>query len=241
MGNIEPTLNPLTICYEDDYYIAINKPQGLLVHRSSISRDATTFAVQHLRDQVGYHVFPVHRLDRKTSGVLVFAKDAKHVAPLQAALTDTSTQKRYLAIVRGFFPEHLEVKHPLTNDKGKIQEAHSVFNCLTQTELPIPQGKHPTSRYSLIEAFPITGRTHQLRKHLNHLRHPIIGDRPHGCNKQNRLFLERWNLTNMLLHAKSLKFVHPHTNQVVFIEAELPEVFVEMAGVLGLFTRDFRS
>lgn len=222
----------LQICFEDDYYIAINKPQGLMVHRSKIGTNTQQFAVQELRNQVGYHVFPVHRLDRKTSGVLVFAKKAEHVAALQKTFQESSTKKRYLAIVRGHFPASIEVDHPLTNDKGKVQEALSIFNCLKQTELPIPQGKFSTSRYSLIEAFPITGRTHQLRKHLNHLRHPIIGDRPHGCNKQNRFFLEKWGLTNMLLHAESLTFIHPYSQETVPIEVTPPDVFLDFLKVL---------
>jgi tRNA pseudouridine65 synthase len=222
----------LTICYEDDYYIAINKPQGLLVHRSKISQDTDVFAVQELRNQVGYHVFPVHRLDRKTSGVLMFAKKAEYVAPLQTTFQDKSTQKRYLAIVRGFFPNTIEVDHPLTNDNGKTQDAHSIFNCLSQSELPIPFGKFPTSRYSLIEAFPLTGRMHQLRKHLNHLRHPIIGDRPHGCNKQNKLFLEKWGLEEMLLHANNLEFIQPFSKNQIQIEALPPSVFKKFINLL---------
>lgn len=224
----------LEVCYEDENYIAINKPQGLLVHRTKLSHGATTFAVQELRNQVGYHVFPIHRLDRKTSGILLFAKSRDAVAKMQTTFQHLDTTKRYLAIVRGHFPSSIEVNHPLTNADGKQQEALSHFYCIRQTELPIPFGKHSTSRYSLIECFPTTGRMHQLRKHLNHLRFPIIGDRPHGCNKQNKLFLEKWGLKEMLLHANDLYLTHPITKKEIHISATPPEVFQKYTALLSL-------
>lgn len=194
----------LEILYQDKNIVAINKPNGLLVHRSRIATDATEFALQILRDQLGKYVYPVHRLDRKTSGVLLFAFDAITTKELQAELQSPSSQKIYKAIVRGYFPDRITVDYPLTNDRGKTQEAVTHFSCLKQVELPIPLGKYPSSRYSLIMAQPQTGRMHQIRKHCNHLRHPIIGDRPHGCSKQNRFFKQQWNMTKMLLHAEKV-------------------------------------
>lgn len=225
----------LPILFETESLIAINKPNGLLVHRSPIAKDVTTFAVQLLRDQINQHVTPIHRLDRKTSGVLLFAKQNEMVAPMQEALK--TAQKRYLAIVRGHFPEEITVNHALLNEKNKLQEAETVFRCLEQVTLPLPFGKHQTSRYSFIEAFPKTGRMHQIRKHCNHLRHPIIGDRPHGCNKQNKLFLEKWGFSTMLLHARSLELVLPGSKEVVFVEAPLPELFIKMGVELGFDMR----
>lgn len=222
----------LKIIYEDEYLIAINKPHGLLVHRSSIATNTDLYALQLLRNQVGYHVFPVHRLDRKTAGVLVFSKTAEFVAPMQQTLHEESTAKRYHTIVRGFFPEEIIVDYALTNDKGKTQEAITLFKCIQRTELPIALGKHQTSRYSLIEAYPKTGRMHQIRKHLNHLRHPIIGDRPHGCNKQNKLFLEKWQLNTMLLDAKELTFIHPASRETIHIKADYSEEFVRISTAL---------
>jgi len=222
----------LEIIYEDEYLIAINKPHGLLVHRSSIATNTDLYALQLLRNQVGYHVFPVHRLDRKTAGVLLFSKTAEFVAPVQQTLHKESTAKRYHAIVRGFFPEEIIVDYALTNDKGKTQEAITLFKCIQRTELPIALGKHETSRYSLIEAYPKTGRMHQIRKHLNHLRHPIIGDRPHGCNKQNKLFLEKWQLNTMLLDAKELTFIHPASRETIHIKADYSEEFVRISTAL---------
>ena len=225
---------PLEILYEDDWIIAINKPAGLLVHRSSIATNTDVYALQLLRDQVGYHVFPIHRLDRKTSGVLLFAKDKRSVHLFQKAFSSDQSTKTYIALVRGYFSDEIKVDYDLTNDKGKTQNAVTEFKLISTTEINVPLGKFNTSRYSLIQARPKTGRMHQIRKHLNHLRHPIIGDRPHGCNKQNKLFLEKWNLTKMLLHAKEVEVHHPHLDQKVVIESCLPEHFGQIVEVLSL-------
>ncbi len=214
--------------------VVINKPHGLLVHKSPIAADASEFAVQKLRDQIHKKVFPVHRIDRKTSGILLFGLSSEAAQKIQAQLEDSKTQKIYLAIVRGFFPDQIDVDYPLTNDRGKVQEAFTSFKTLKKTELNIPFGKFPTSRYSLIEAYPKTGRMHQIRKHLDHLRHPIIGDRPHGCNKQNKLFKERWNMTTMLLHAGELIIKHPYSNETMHLKAPLFDVYRKMIDVLKL-------
>ena len=225
---------PLEIIYQDEYLVAINKPHGLLVHRSWIAAHETVFALQLLRDQIQKKVFPIHRLDRKTSGVLLFALDKETAKLLQEEFTQQRISKKYFAIVRGFFPEQIEVDYPLTNDRNKKQDAITIFQKIKTTELDIPFGKHPTSRYSLIQAFPKTGRQHQIRKHCNHLRHPIIGDRPHGCNKQNRLFKEKWDLVTMLLHAKELRFNHPYSKEELVLEASFSKEFERMMGVLNL-------
>lgn len=224
----------LEVLYQDEYYIAINKPHGLLVHRSSIATNTDTYALQLLRDQIGQRVNPVHRLDRKTSGVLVFSFEAEGTKQLQALFEKEEVTKKYHAIVRGHFPEYIDINYDLTNDRGKKQEARSLISCLQQREINVPLGKHNTSRYSLVEIEPKTGRQHQIRKHLSHLNHPIIGDRPHGCNKQNRLFKEKWNMTNMLLCATSLAFKHPYTNKDIEIIAPLSEAFSYSSEILNL-------
>jgi tRNA pseudouridine65 synthase len=223
----------LEIIYQDQYMVAINKPHGLLVHRSSIAADAEEFALQMVRDQIGKTVYPVHRLDRKTSGILVFALNSRVAAKLKTIFEDSGTQKTYMAIVRGYFPDTIEVDYALTNDRGKTQDAITHFKTIERSELALPFGKFDTSRYSFIEAYPKTGRMHQLRKHLNHLRHPIIGDRPHGCNKQNRLFKERWDMTTMLLHAQQLAFTKPITKAQLVIKAKPFEEFNRMIKKLG--------
>jgi tRNA pseudouridine65 synthase len=215
----------LTILYEDDYIVAISKPAGMLVHRTKIAKDAKDFALQILRDQIGQKVYPVHRLDRKTSGVLLFTKSSSMVSVLQEQWQTGDLQKQYIAIVRGHFPNYKDLNHPLLREDGKLQDARTIFHCLEQIEIDWPNHRYQTSRYSLIQAFLKTGRMHQIRKHCNHLRHPIIGDRPHGCNKQNALFLEKMNLDKMLLHAYQMIFQHPISKQYIELIAPLPEHF----------------
>lgn len=215
----------LEILYQDDYLVAINKPHGLLVHASPIARNAEVFAIQLLRNQLNKKVYPVHRLDRKTSGVLLFALDKETNSQLTAQFTTKLIEKKYWAIVRGHAPDELLIDYALSKENGSLQEAQTYLKCLAKAEINLPFGKHATSRYSLVEARPFTGRMHQIRKHLAHIFHPIIADRPHGCNKQNKLWLEKFNMNTMLLHAKSIRFTHPVTQQVIFISAGISEDF----------------
>jgi tRNA pseudouridine65 synthase len=215
----------LEIIYEDEHLIAINKPHGLLVHQSSIARDATEFALQLLRDQVGKHVSPVHRLDRKTSGILLFAFDKTTEIAMHQQFMNTETNKKYLAILRGFTPEAMDIDYPLAKENGTMQDAFTSFITLQKAEVEVAFGKHPTSRYSLVEATPKTGRMHQLRRHFSHILHPIIGDRTHGCNKQNKFFKEQWDMTTMLLHASELEFAHPITKERIHLKANLHDEF----------------
>ncbi len=223
----------LDIVFQDDDLVAINKPHGLLVHRSPIARDADEFALQLLRDQLNRHVYPAHRLDRKTGGILLFALSKDVEKLMQQQFYENKVDKKYLAIVRGHTPDEEEIDYPLRKENGTLQEAYTKYRTLTRAELDVPLGSHQTSRYSLVEAKPETGRMHQLRKHFSHIFHPIIGDRTHGCNKQNKLFKERWELDTMLLHASQLSFKHPLTNQVIHIEATLQPEFLRVMGIMG--------
>jgi tRNA pseudouridine65 synthase len=223
----------LEILYQDEYLVAINKPHGLLVHRSRIAADATEFAIQILRDQLGKQVWPVHRLDRKTGGVLLFALDKETEILMQTQFSDHVVQKKYLALVRGYTDDEGEIDYPLRKENGTLQEAFTAYKTLKRAEIPVAHGNHETSRYSLVEATPTTGRMHQIRKHLAHIFHPIIGDRPHGCNKQNRLFIANWEMNTMLLHASSLSFTHPVTKELVDIEAPFQSEFLRMMEVMG--------
>ena len=224
----------LEILYQDDHLIAINKPHGLLVHRTKIARDASEFAIQLLRDQIGQTVYPVHRLDRKTSGVLLFALSSEMNAAMQTQFMDGKVSKHYLSIVRGFTADKETIDYALTRDDGKVQEAITHFETISKSEIELPHGKFDTSRYSLIDVAPETGRMHQIRKHMAHLRHPIIGDRPHGCNKQNKLFLEKFNMNTMMLHARQLKFTHPVSGEEVVINADVQSEFDRMLTELNL-------
>ncbi|WP_422358647.1 pseudouridine synthase [Reichenbachiella sp.] len=235
---VDPTNNKeLQILFQDEHYVAINKPHGLLVHRSKIATNADEFAVQQLRDQIGQHVHPAHRLDRKTSGVLLFALTKPALSAIRGVFEKEEINKNYWAILRGFTEPEGLIDYSLTNDKGKTQDAQTAYITLNKTEIDVPFGKHSTSRYSWVEAKPKTGRMHQLRKHFAHIFHPIIGDRPHGCNKQNKFFLEQWNMNTMLLHARSLGFIHPITDKPIEIEAHPHPEFVRMIETLNFDKR----
>jgi len=223
----------LDILYQDDYLIAINKPHGLLVHRSTIAADASEFALQLLRDQVGVKVNPVHRLDRATGGVLLFAFNKDTETAMQLQFAHNKVNKTYLAIVRGYTPDAEEVDYPLKKENGTLQEALTSYHTLKRAELPVPFGKHETSRYSLVEVKPSTGRMHQIRKHMSHVNHPIIGDTTHGCNKQNKLFRERWAMTTLMLHASQLNFHHPATGETVDIKAPANSAFNRVVQLMG--------
>jgi tRNA pseudouridine65 synthase len=223
----------LNILFRDDHLVAINKPHGLLVHRSPIAADAEEFALQLLRDQLGLKVNPVHRLDRKTGGVLLFAFDKATEITMQQQFMENRVHKKYMAIVRGHTPDREEIDYPLRKENGTLQEAFTAYTTLQRADLDVPFGGHATSRYSLIEAVPQTGRMHQIRKHLSHVFHPIIGDRTHGCNKQNKLFKDQWEMTTMLLHASQLSFKHPVSDATITIDAPLHDEFKRVVELMG--------
>ncbi|QEK50567.1 pseudouridylate synthase [Pedobacter aquae] len=224
----------LEIIYQDENIIAINKPHGLLVHQSPIARNAEEFALQLLRDQIQQHVWPAHRLDRKTSGLLLFALNKETDRLMQQQFMENKVQKKYLAVLRGHSPDELLINYPLKKENGTLQDAITHFKTLARTEIPLAVGKHPTSRYSLVEAQPQTGRMHQLRRHFAHIFHPIIGDRPHGCNKQNKFFKEHFQMESMLLHASELEFFHPLSNEKLHLKAALQPEFIRMLAILKI-------
>lgn len=194
----------LDILFEDEHLIIIDKPAGLLVHRTRQAFGEDENALIQLRDQIGSWVAPVHRLDRATSGTLLFAKNEEVLPLLKAQFSDRKVEKTYLCIARGI-PSEKEnfIDHPLTSERsGKLQEAQTKYKVLTESEIPFNStGRYPTSRYSLLEVGLLTGRTHQIRRHLAHVRHYIIGDKKHGDNKQNIFFEKQFGLNNLLLHA----------------------------------------
>lgn len=230
-------MSELTIVYEDDYLVVIDKPSGLLVHRSWLAKEAREFALQQLRDQIGQRVYPAHRLDRPTSGLLLFAKDADTARLLTTEFTERRVEKRYHAVVRGYLGEGT-LDYPLREELDKIadkfadqdkaaQPAITSYRCLQQVELPHEVSKkHATTRYSLMELFPHTGRKHQLRRHMAHLRHPIVGDSHHGDGRHNRFFREHFGIHRLLLAATGLKFQHPYKKQAVALQLPVPDVFL---------------
>lgn len=224
----------LEILFEDEDFVAINKPHGLLVHKSSIAADTSEFALQLLRDQIGKKVYPAHRLDRKTAGVLLFSLNKEMDSAIQTAFSQNLIKKEYLAVLRGHTDPEGTIDYPLKKENGTIQEALTHYQTLAITEIDLPFGKFSTSRYSLVLAKPETGRMHQLRRHFAHIFHPIIGDRPHGCNKQNKLWKDTFQHDTMLLHAKSLAFSHPKTQENIFIQAQIQPEFERALGILNI-------
>ncbi len=220
----------LSILYQDNDLIAINKPSGLLVHRSPIDKHETQFAVQLLRDQIGQMVYPIHRLDKPTSGVLLFAFNTDIIR--QLSLQWHQVDKTYLAIVRGRVTDCF-IDHPITTkpDKGdhftqaKVQSAQTGIRVLATTTLDIGFGKlahqYPTTDFSLLSVTPKTGRKHQIRKHLKHINHPIVGDTRYGRGEINRYFRETYDCNRLLLHCQTMTFLHPISGQWLSVSADV--------------------
>lgn len=222
------------IIYQDEHLIAIHKPCGFMVHRSSLDPYTSDLVLQHLRKQIKQRIYPIHRLDRKTSGLLLLALSKESLKLMNEIFKERKIEKNYLAICRGFTDETFHIDYELTSPSGKKQNAVTEGKTLIQAESAWQTSKFPTSRYSLVILKPITGRTHQLRKHLAHIFHPIIGDRPHGCNKQNRYFKHNHGITKMMLHASSLEFIHPYTKEQITLICPLPKHFTDTLKLLKL-------
>lgn len=229
-------MNSLPILYHDDLLVAVNKPAGLLVHRSFIDRRERIYAMQMLRDQLGQRVYPLHRLDKATSGVLLFALDRDTARYMTAAFTAGRVAKHYLAVVRGFTAEAGRIDHPLPEPQDRLSDhrgdrprpartALTDYQRLETIELPHPVGRYATARYSLIRAVPVTGRMHQIRRHLKHIFHPVIGDTTYGDGRQNAFFRTRFSCDRLLLHARELAFRHPVTGESVSVRASLDDAF----------------
>jgi tRNA pseudouridine65 synthase len=233
----------LSILYRDEHLIAIDKPSGLLVHRSEIDRHETRFAVQLLRDQIGHHVWPVHRLDRGTSGVLLFALDRETLRAAGKSFERNEVDKRYLAVVRGWPSESGRIDHALSRQPDGIelrpdipaapQEASSRFERLATVELPIYVERYTTSRYALLRVFPETGRRHQIRRHLKHIAHPVIGDATHGKGIHNRMFADRFDCRRMLLMCESMHMRHPVSGTDLVLQAAPDETFTRLLTTFG--------
>lgn len=223
----------IEILYQDKDLIIVNKPSGIMVHNSPITED-TVFLLQLVRDQIKQRVYPIHRLDRGTSGVLAFGKTRAEAARIQELIKQGQIKKKYLAIVRGFVEEQFSIDYPLLNPKKNIkQEAVSHIIRLSQSELPFRVNRYPTSRYSLVQVQTDTGRFHQIRRHLAHLRHPVIGDKKHGDCKHNKYFKERLNLDQLMLHAESLELTTSE-GKSIHILASLSKHFISLSRYLKL-------
>ncbi|MFE0586247.1 tRNA pseudouridine(65) synthase TruC [Pantoea vagans] len=234
----------LEILYQDEWLVAVNKPSGWLVHRSWLDRHETVFVMQTVRDQIGQHVFTAHRLDKPTSGVLLMGLSSEVGRLLSLQFEQHQMQKTYHAVVRGWLESSGTLDYPLVEELDKIADRHATeahtaqpavtdYQSLATVEMPVGIGRYPTSRYSLVEMAPKTGRKHQLRRHMSHLRHPIIGDSAHGDLRQNRGAAEHFGANRLMLHASSLALTHPVTGEPLLIRAGLDGVWQNLMNQFG--------
>lgn len=208
----------IEILYQDDDLVAVNKPAGMLVHRSWLDKYETVFVMTVLRDMLGQHVYPIHRLDRPTSGVLLFALSSEFARILSLQFENHTVEKSYLALVRGYLMGSGRIDYPLKVKLDKIADkfanpnktpetAITDYQNLATCEMPfISTPRYATSRYSLVKLIPITGRKHQLRRHMTHMFHPIVGDTTYGDTTQNRAVTKFTGVSRLLLHAHTLSF-----------------------------------
>lgn len=231
---------PLTLLHRDEHLVAIDKPAGLLTHRTPLDFHETRFALQILRDQIGRRVYPVHRLDKGTSGVLVFALDPESERALRTQFEAQTVDKHYLAVVRGHppvdgcidhplkpRPDEFEFRDPRARLEGKPARTH--YTRLATAELPIAVDRYPTSRYALLHLRPESGRRHQLRRHLKHLAHPIVGDATYGKGRHNRMFQQQFACGRLLLACVELTIRHPASQRPLTLVAPPGDDF---AGIL---------
>jgi len=234
----------MEILYQDEHLVAVNKPAGLLVHRSMIDRHETRFALQMVRDQIGRRVFPVHRLDKPVSGVLLFALDPDAARAVTESFTRGGVSKTYLAVVRGYAPEREVIDYALVERADRMTDARAradkpaqaavtAFRRLATMELPHAVGRYATARYSLLEVEPRTGRKHQIRRHLKHIFHPIVGDTTHGDGRQNQFFRDHLHCARLLLTATQLRLDHPVSGEPLQLQAPLDDDFRRILAALG--------
>ena len=221
-------MTTLPVLYRDEALVVVDKPSGMIVHRGWAQDEVTALSV--LRGMLGHWVYPVHRLDRGTSGALIFACTPEIAARMGSAFADDLVSKRYLALVRGHAPEQVLIDHPIAKEPGKPKQPSQtrVARLFSQ---PVTDELSGISRnYSWLEAWPLTGRPHQVRRHLKHINHPIIGDVRYGKSEHNRLFQRRFGLERMALHAERVSFAHPLQGGTIEVVAPVPQ---ELASVLA--------
>lgn len=222
----------LPVLYRDTQLVAVHKPAGMLVHRNAHA-GREPFVVQTLRDQLGQHVYPVHRLDRPTSGLMILALSSEAAGILARQFAGHSVRKTYVAVVRGFTEASGVIDAPLISESGRQQHAVTRYERLATTELPLPAGRYPTARFSLVRIAPETGRKHQIRRHFAHLRHPVIGDVLRGDGRQNRFFRDHFGCHRLLLASVGLECTHPATDEQMRLHCPLAEEFQDVCREVG--------
>ncbi|WP_286238577.1 pseudouridine synthase [Neptuniibacter halophilus] len=238
-------MTDLNIIYEDDHLIAINKPSGLLVHPSWLAPRGTPNLASMLKEYFeGGSPYTIHRLDRPTSGVILFGKNKEIARDLNLLFEQRDVAKTYLCMCRGYVPEAGCIDYPLLEQLDKIADKHasqdkepqsavSNYRCLAQVEIDMPVGRYEQSRYSLVEVRPETGRKHQIRRHMKHIFHPIAGDTKHGDNKHNKALRARYDLDRLMLMATELSFRHPATGETMHFTAPVDEYTQQLFSEFG--------
>jgi tRNA pseudouridine65 synthase len=232
------------VIYRDEHLVAINKPSGLLVHRSPIDRHETRYALQLVRDQIGQYVYPIHRLDKPTSGVLLFGLSSDSARELSRQFVAGSVRKHYLAVVRGHCPPEGCIDHPLKQEFDRmadrdpgddlpVRNAVTHYRRLATVELPVAVERYPQTRYSLVALRPETGRRHQLRRHMKHLGYPLIGDAKHGKGVHNRFFRAQYDCHRLLLACTTLALAHPVSGRSLVLQAALDAPFQRVLAAFG--------
>lgn len=221
----------LEIIYQDSYCLLVTKPNNVLVHHAHHSRNKIDekSLVQLIEDQLGSRYFPIHRLDRKTSGIILLASKKEYVSTFQALFTNKEIKKIYYGVVRGYSQENRIIDSPVKGRDALVyKEAETHLKRLDKIELNIPVKPYDSSRYSLVELTPTTGRMHQLRIHMNKLSTPLINDAKYGDKNHDTMYGEQFGWTNLFLHAGSLAFTHPFSNQELVLKSSFPNDWIQL-------------
>jgi len=221
----------LEIIFEDKYLLCVSKPNNVLVHHAYHSRNVAEedSLLQLIMEEIGLKVYPIHRLDRKTSGIILLAKEKNYVSKFQELFTNNQIQKTYYGVVRGFSPDLKTIDSPVKGRDAKVhKEALTELKTLEKITLDIPVKPYDSSRYSLVQLSPKTGRMHQLRVHSNKISHPLIGDAKYGDKNHDTMFVENFGLKNLFLHAGKLEFDHPFTSEKLILKATFPKDWIEL-------------
>lgn len=234
-----PTLTPGDILFRDEHLMVVNKPAGVPVHGSRMLEGRPDTLLALARAATGRMVHAAHRLDRPVSGALLMAFDREILASLGQAFEQRRVQKRYLAVVRGWTEQEGQVDHPLRpprderREGDEAREALTRFRQIARVELPFAVHPYATARYSLLELRPETGRRHQLRRHMKHISHHLVGDTTYGKGAHNQLFRDEFECERLLLHSRSLAFEHPVSGQEMKVTAPLDHAFERVARLFG--------
>lgn len=221
----------IPVIFEDQYILCVSKPNNMVVHHAHHSRNVSeeSSLLQTIETEKGFKTYPVHRLDRKTSGIILLSKQKQYVSKFQDLFGNNTIQKTYYGIVRGYSPAEKIIDSPVKGRDAKVhKEALTYLKTQANITLDIPVKPYDTSRYSLVELTPKTGRMHQLRVHMNKISHPLIGDPKYGDKNHNLMFQERFHCQNLFLHARKLEFQHPFTQHKLVLEANFPSDWIKL-------------